>query len=252
MSKPKILLVDDEPVVCGELSVYLNRKGFQVSAATSVDDALELFEHEAPDAVITDYNMPRKNGIDLLREVKARDKLIPVLMVSGESDVRIAVQALHEEAFDFIPKPVDPEALVKAIGAAIERLREVRALDGTRVMKALYHELGGSGESVSLLTFHRALDERIKQRLIEDIGNLLAKNVLRKKAILIFKNVDYINNVGFNALVEIVRNLRAQGIRLVSAQIPSSILNYITTLGYVEYFNVILNLDEAMAHLADK
>jgi CheY-like chemotaxis protein len=101
------LVVDDEEAVGYVFERYLAIKGYRVSVAGSGAQALEIFEADAPDLVITDYKMPGMNGDELLRRLRALRPGLPAVMISANPiDVG---PMLHEVTF--FPKPVSLEAL---------------------------------------------------------------------------------------------------------------------------------------------
>ena len=106
-----VLFVDDEKDVCDVFSIYLKKKGYDVHVAQNGLEAFRLLKQVKPDIVITDYDMPEINGIELLKEIKKSDPGMPVIMISGRADMRTAVEALKEDAFDFIEKPVDSNVI---------------------------------------------------------------------------------------------------------------------------------------------
>jgi CheY-like chemotaxis protein len=104
-----ILVVDDEEAVGYVFERYLSIKGYRVSVAYSRQQALESFQREAPDLVVTDYKMPGMNGDELLRRMRALQPGLPAIMISANpiEDGRI----LNEVRF--FPKPVSLETLVE-------------------------------------------------------------------------------------------------------------------------------------------
>ena len=105
MSK-SVLIVEDDEILANNIRVYLKRDGWEVSVSSSVEKALTMMEEVRPDVVITDYMLPGKNGLDLLREVIAMDPYIKVVMVTGEGSIQVAVDAIRMGAHDYVGKPV--------------------------------------------------------------------------------------------------------------------------------------------------
>ncbi len=111
----RIFFVDDEPAVRVVVRKTLERVGASVTCFGCADDCLACLESAQCDLLITDVKMPGKDGIELLRAVKAKVPWLPVLVVTGFGDVPMAVKALKLGAADFIEKPLDREAFLKTV-----------------------------------------------------------------------------------------------------------------------------------------
>jgi len=121
MAKGKILIVDDEVVVCKSCERILSPEGYEVETALSGLEALEKLSQESFDIVITDLKMPGMDGMELLAKVKEKDPEIIVIMITGYSTIQTAVQAMKMGALDYIPKPFTPEELVVVVEKALEK-----------------------------------------------------------------------------------------------------------------------------------
>jgi two-component system response regulator FixJ len=116
-------IVDDDDAVRDSLAFLLSTAG--IPAAT-YDSAMAFFDRHASAEVrciVTDIRMPEISGLDLLRRVKEINPNVPVIVLTGHGDVPLAVEAMKLGAADFIEKPFDDEALLAAIGAALDRSR---------------------------------------------------------------------------------------------------------------------------------
>jgi len=106
-----ILIVDDEEAVVYVFERYLAIKGYRVSAAHGGEEALEVFQRDPPDLVITDYKMPGMNGDELLRRLRALAPAMPAVMISANPvDVGPVLDGVR-----FFPKPVSLETLLEHI-----------------------------------------------------------------------------------------------------------------------------------------
>jgi DNA-binding NtrC family response regulator len=121
MAKGKILVVDDEVVICKSIQRILSPEGYEVEFSLSGEEALEKLNQESFDIVITDLKMPGMDGIELLVKVKEKDPEIIVIMITGYSTVQTAVQAMRMGALDYIPKPFTPEELVVVVEKALDK-----------------------------------------------------------------------------------------------------------------------------------
>ena len=119
----RILVVDDEPFNLDLLEQELTDGGYAVERASGGREALARFESLQPDLVLLDYQMPDLNGVDVLRELRARGYDVPVVMITAHGTVERAVQAMKEGAYDFISKPFEPDHLALVVQKALERQR---------------------------------------------------------------------------------------------------------------------------------
>lgn len=114
-SKGKILIVDDEPNIRRILQAAFERSGYVTRAAETGEEALEKFDAEGCDLVLTDVMMPGMSGVDLLKELKSRAPEVPVLVMTAYGTIPQAVEAIKAGAGDYIPKPFDLEQIRKAV-----------------------------------------------------------------------------------------------------------------------------------------
>jgi len=121
MAKGRILVVDDEAVVCKSCQRILSPEGYEVETALSGQEALDKLSQGSFDIVITDLKMPGMDGMELLAKIKEKDPEIIVIMVTGYSTVQTAVQAMRMGALDYIPKPFTPEELIVVVEKALEK-----------------------------------------------------------------------------------------------------------------------------------
>ena len=112
---PMIVLIDDDRSWSESAVALLESEGFEVTTAEDGRRGLELLERTAPLLVILDAHMPRLGGLEVLRELRRRDRSVPVLMVSGEDQAALMAQALAEGASSFLRKPVGAELLLRAV-----------------------------------------------------------------------------------------------------------------------------------------
>lgn len=122
---PRILVVDDEKLLRTLLSRLVTGLGYQVTEADNGKQASELLEQGAFDAILTDINMPKLDGIELLRLVKGAPKTrdIPVIVVSSQDDLPSVAKCIELGAEDHISKPYEPLILKARLRASLERKR---------------------------------------------------------------------------------------------------------------------------------
>jgi DNA-binding NtrC family response regulator len=122
----QVLIVDDEREMCEFVASGLGRRGFEPSWCLSADEALALLATRPFGAVLADLNMPGTTGIELCREIAARQPDVPVLVVTAFGSLDTAVAAIRAGAYDFITKPFEIDALALALDRAVKHgaLRE--------------------------------------------------------------------------------------------------------------------------------
>jgi two-component system nitrogen regulation response regulator NtrX len=123
---PSILIVDDEPSIVQSLKGLLVDEGFDVMTAPNGYEALKIIESESPDLVLLDIWMPGIDGIETLKEIKAGNPFIQVIIITGHGNVETAVKATKLGAFDLIEKPLSIDKVIVGINNALNfrRLEE--------------------------------------------------------------------------------------------------------------------------------
>jgi two-component system response regulator AtoC len=105
----KILIIDDDQALCRSLQVSLNFKGHDVHMVFSGEDGISATAEFQPDVVFLDINLPGLNGLDTLPNLIKLENEPTVVIMTGESDNLIAVQAMRKGAFDYLRKPLEPK-----------------------------------------------------------------------------------------------------------------------------------------------
>jgi len=118
--KTVIHVVDDDPAMRDSLAFLLDVNGFQPQTFESANSFLSAAAIDAPGCVVSDIRMPGMNGIELVRELKRKGTVCPVILITGHGDVALAVEAMKAGAVDFIEKPFDDAVLLGAIRAALD------------------------------------------------------------------------------------------------------------------------------------
>src|SRR5262245_23588391 len=118
-----ILVVDDDPYIQEALGDRLESLGYRVARASNGKQALELIDHQDPQMVFLDIEMPGMKGLDVLREIRTREKDFPVVMITAYGSIDLAVEAMKEGAYDFVPKPFKPSHIALVVEKAMERQR---------------------------------------------------------------------------------------------------------------------------------
>jgi two-component system, LuxR family, response regulator FixJ len=121
----RIALIDDDAAVLDSLRLYLLRQNLDTSCFSSAEDFLSSLDNAARfDCVVSDVRMPGMSGLDLLDRLAVRGVRSPVILITGQGDVDMAVKAMKAGAFDFVEKPFDETHLLESIHNSLERNRK--------------------------------------------------------------------------------------------------------------------------------
>ena len=120
--KKRILIVDDEPLIVEVLSEHF-KTDFDVETAVNGADALGAILRQRPDIVLLDINMPRMNGVEVLKDIKQIDDSIAVIMVTANEQVHLAAESLRSGAFGYVPKPFDFRYLDHMLATILDKPR---------------------------------------------------------------------------------------------------------------------------------
>src|SRR5437867_10640538 len=118
--KSRVLVVDDEPQITRVLRTVLSSQGYQVRVAAEGETALSNFTEWRPELVITDLYMPRMNGVELCRRIRAVSA-VPIIVLSVKGEERTKVEALDSGADDYVTKPFGTDELLARVRAALRR-----------------------------------------------------------------------------------------------------------------------------------
>ncbi|GAB2567097.1 sigma-54-dependent transcriptional regulator [Spirosoma areae] len=117
----KILIIDDNNDICLLLERFLSKQGYKTASVQRGDDGLVLLRKEAFELVICDFKLPDIDGLEMLRRIKVMHPTTAVIIITGYSDVRMAVQTVKHGAYDYVTKPLYPDEILYTIKAALER-----------------------------------------------------------------------------------------------------------------------------------
>ena len=135
-SHPAILIVEDEPTLAKNMGRYLRNSGFDVNVTFTGETAMAQLEKYKPDIVLLDYRLPDTNGLDLLGRIQMVDRRIRVIMITGEGNIQLAVQAIKAGAYDYLAKPVVLKELKLLLKKIAGRERMEGALEYFRQKQA--------------------------------------------------------------------------------------------------------------------
>ena len=148
--KAHLLLVDDDPNTLASLSRAFRLAGHEATVCDNATCALELLRTENFDLILSDVVMPGKNGLELLADLKTARVKTPIVLISGQANIEMAVKATKLGALDFLEKPLSTDKLLVTVENA---LRLTRLEDENRELRQRLgkHELVGSGPAMEKL-----------------------------------------------------------------------------------------------------
>lgn len=120
-ASPRMLVVDDEPVVCESCTRIFSSQGFAVETANDSHEGLRRAEKEAFDVILLDIKMPRLDGIEFLEALRRNSVQTPVIMITGYSSVPTAAAAMRLGASDYVSKPFTPDEIAEAVMRVISQ-----------------------------------------------------------------------------------------------------------------------------------
>ena len=154
MNGKKILVVDDEPQITELLKSYLEREGYQVAVAADGEEALAMADAERPDLILLDLMLPKKNGFEVCREIRAFSR-VPIIMLTARDEEPDKIVGLELGADDYITKPFSPREAVARVRAVLRRSEpdppEGKIIrTGNLEIDSLRHEVKKNGKVIEL------------------------------------------------------------------------------------------------------
>lgn len=163
----QVLVVEDDPDVRLGCEQALQLEDIPVSGLDSAEKALRRVTRDFPGVVVSDIRLPGMDGMALLKELRAIDPDLPVVLITGHGDVSLAVQAMKDGAHDFIEKPFSPDYLVEVVRRALDKRRL------TLEVRQLRARLNNRDQLEAKLLGRSPAMARVRQ-LVADLGNSAA------------------------------------------------------------------------------
>ncbi len=116
----RILVIDDDTFMCDLLVNHLNQSGFEAQGTYAGKNGVKLVENNHFDVVLCDYRLPNTDGYEVLKQIKAKKPLLPVIIMTAYAEIKMAVKLIKSGAFDYVTKPVQPEEIKILIHKALE------------------------------------------------------------------------------------------------------------------------------------
>ena len=223
----KLLLAEDEVELNQALSAVLKHNNYSVDSVYDGQEALDYLEMGEYDGVILDIMMPKKNGLEVLREVRAKKNQVPVLILTAKSQLDDKVEGLDAGADDYLSKPFEMKELLARVRAITRRQSQltepVLSFENITLDRAFF-ELGVGGEKIRLAN----KDFQMMEMLLTNPGQVISTDRFMEKIWGYDSDTEinvvwvYISNLrkklsslGANAEIKAVRN---QGYSLVKKE----------------------------------
>jgi signal transduction histidine kinase/FixJ family two-component response regulator len=217
----RVLVVDDERAVVDVLQEFLASQGYEMSVASSGEEAVRNIPSVRPDVILTDINLPGLSGLEVVRFAKSVDPEIAVIVVTGHASASTAIEALREGAYDYITKPFELDDVHKIVERAVanRRLRAInrRLVEELRLKNEILQDHEGElREKVRLATWQMTTLYDVGKEISADLELAPRLNVIAAKAAAL---------LGAGAAVVYLRNQETEECRLAAAwglDVPAS------------------------------
>ena len=182
-TQPVILVAEDEPPLSEVLTYNLEKSGFKTLTAFDGDAALEQAANNKVDAIILDWMMPCKSGIEVCRAIRDDSMLanLPILMLTARGDEADRIHGLESGADDYMVKPFSPRELVARVRALLRRTQDFETQAdltfGPIAMNAAQHKVTVGGQSIKL----GPTEYRLLKFLMESPGRVFSRETLLER-----------------------------------------------------------------------
>lgn len=178
----KILVVDDDNNLRETLVDLLEIEGYKVYQASTAEECLDICSSEFFNIILMDYNLPGKNGMELIREIRSFNKDSQIIMITAYASLNAIMEAMQESVYDFLIKPVDFDYLKRTINRALDKyfleesnkalLAELKTrnedLDRLNNMKSKFFSIVSHDLSNSLMTLKMSFDMLRKKLTVDE------------------------------------------------------------------------------------
>jgi len=155
----EILIVDDNSDIRFLISGLLQEYGFSIRQAANYNQALSEIDKKLPDVAVIDVKLDKgdNDGIELLMHIKRKDSDIPVIIISGHANIKMAIDSLKSGAFEFIQKPFDSQRLINFVNRAVENHSLKK--ENKTLQNKLFHSYDLIGKSASILKLKEQINK---------------------------------------------------------------------------------------------
>ena len=174
-----VLVAEDDARTAASLRLYLEHAGHRVVVAEDGEAALAAAERERPDVVVLDWMLPRRDGLEVCRALRASSP-VPILMLTARGLEEDKLRALYQGADDYVVKPFSPREVVARVHAALRRAGGERTLQAGRVVLDPEARTASLDGTVLALT---GAELRVLEALMRAAGRVLARGTLVERAL---------------------------------------------------------------------
>jgi len=174
MARPRfrILVVDDDTATREGLTALLESWGYSTAAAADGNSALKNCDQDLPHAIVTDLMMPGMNGLEFVEALRARAQQVAVVFLTGQATIETAVKAIKLGAYDYLPKPLEPQKLRSVLEKGLNQVSLAREASALR--QRLESPLGSYGSLIGKSAPMRQLYQRLSQVAATDASVLVS------------------------------------------------------------------------------
>ncbi len=165
--RPSLLLADDDPTFCDVLSRALDKRGFSVTVAHSVEEATPVAQENPPEFAVVDLKMNGASGLTLVKTLHELDQATRIVVLTGYASIATAVEAIKLGATQYLPKPANADEIVAAFGhhpsdALPVNLQphSVERLEWEHIQRVLQENQGNISATARALNMHRRTLQR--------------------------------------------------------------------------------------------
>ena len=162
---PAVVVIDDDEVFRNRLCRALSQRGWETHAAASAAEAINVVRNESPDLALVDLRMPGEDGLDLIRDLRALDSTLTIIMLTGYGSIATALAAMKLGADHYLSKPVDADQIVSAYEAVAksegetakppETVPSLARVEWEHIQRVLTDCGGNISQASKLLGIHR-------------------------------------------------------------------------------------------------
>ena len=177
-SKKKIWILDDDKSIRWVLQKALEKNSYNVTAFGNTNEAINQFNHDMPDLIVSDIKMPGESGLQFLEKVKGKFPDIPVIIMTAFSDLDSAVDSYSHGAYEYLPKPFDIDNAISVINSAFkDKKDDLSDIDGSnriigtsKVMQDVFKQIGKLSKSDAsiLITGESGTGKELVAKAIHD------------------------------------------------------------------------------------
>ncbi len=171
-----LLLVDDDRALCDVMSRALRARGFDVTVAHTVEDALRAIEAESPEFAVVDLKLPDESGLHLVSKLKAADPHTRIVVLTGHGSIPTAIEAIKLGATYYLVKPTDADTVVASFARedgdetlpVESRPMSVERLEWEHIQRVLHDNDGNISATARALSMHRrTLQRKLHKRPVK-------------------------------------------------------------------------------------